>query len=224
MSPTEEAPEKQHIFLNESEIDSIKREASTATLIKVFGGYKITKESIFEAMPNRKEEIIFLGNSITDNCNWHELLGNPNVINRGISGDKIEGILSRLDEIVESKPKKIFLMVGINDFRKKRTSTQILMDYERLIKEIKEKTSHTELYIQSILPTKMKGYNNKDIIKVNNGLKQLSIKHRCEYINLFDLFKDDNNEMNMEFSIEGIHLNGKGYLLWKEAIVKYVKS
>lgn len=28
-----------------------------------------------------------LGNSITHYCEWHELLGNPKVLNRGISGD-----------------------------------------------------------------------------------------------------------------------------------------
>jgi lysophospholipase L1-like esterase len=47
-----------------------------------------------------------LGDSITDEGEWTELLG-FNVKNRGISGDTIERILHRLDTILESKPKQI---------------------------------------------------------------------------------------------------------------------
>ena len=66
-------------------------------------------------MPDTPNEIIMLGNSITDGCEWSELFQNSNIKNRGISGDITEGVLYRLDEVTRSKPAKVFLLIGIND-------------------------------------------------------------------------------------------------------------
>jgi hypothetical protein len=95
--------------------------------------YYYAKKSIFEIMPNDTSEIIFLGDSIIDFCNWHELFGKYNIKNRGISGDIINGVIDRLEEIVESKPKKIFLMIGTNDLGKKISVDNILSEYEKLV-------------------------------------------------------------------------------------------
>lgn len=84
-------------------------------------------------MPNDTSEIIFLGDSIIDFCNWHELFGKYNIKNRGISGDIINGVIDRLEEIVETKPKKIFLMIGTNDLGKKISVDNILSEYQKLV-------------------------------------------------------------------------------------------
>ncbi|MGD9493335.1 MAG: GDSL-type esterase/lipase family protein [Bacteroidales bacterium] len=189
----------------------------------IYGTYYDAKRSFFESLPNDTNEIIFLGNSITDMCAWNELFGMENVKNRGISGDVINGIINRLDEVVSSNPKKIFLMIGTNDLARKRSIDQILTDYEKLITLIIQKTPKTQLYLQSILPTQNQATrNNNDIIQINKGIQELAKKYSLIYINLFDLFKTNENELNMNYSRDGLHLNGKGYLLWKDAVIEYV--
>lgn len=184
--------------------------------------YYKDKVSLFEIMPNGKNGIIFLGNSITDGCDWNELFGNSKIINRGIGGDVIEGVIERLDNVVNFNPKKIFLMIGINDLERKDSITKILTNYERLITLIKEKSPRTKIYIQSILPTDY--MNNNDIISINKGLFILAEKHELIYVNLFDLLKTDKNELDTVYTHDGVHLNGKGYLLWKKAIEHYINN
>jgi lysophospholipase L1-like esterase len=185
--------------------------------------YYYTKKSIFEIMPNDTEEIIFLGNSIINHCDWHELFGKSNIKNRGIKGDLIQSVIDRLKEIVESNPKKIFLMIGTNDLSRSRSVDDILFDYEKLISLILAKTPETELYLQSLLPTKgISSRKNIDIIEVNKGILQIANKLSLTYVNLFDLLKTDNNQLNMEFSFDGLHINGKGYLIWRDEIIKYI--
>ena len=185
--------------------------------------YYKAKKTIFEIMPNDTNEIIFLGNSITDYCDWYELFGKSNIKNRGIGGDVINGVINRLDEVTSSKPQKIFLMIGINDLGSKRSVNQILIDYEKLINEIIEKSPETELYIQSVLPTdNREKLQNTDVIKINNGLIELTKKYDLTYINLFDLFKTPENKLNPEMTFDGVHVNGQGYLIWKNAIIEYV--
>ena len=48
--------------------------------------YNFQRRSLFEKLPVTSKDIVFLGNSITDGGEWNELLANPRVKNRGISG------------------------------------------------------------------------------------------------------------------------------------------
>ena len=68
------------------------------------------RATLFEELPVTSKDIIFLGNSITNGCEWAELFQNKNVKNRGISGDICMGVYDRLDPIVKGKPAKIFLL------------------------------------------------------------------------------------------------------------------
>ena len=192
---------------------------------KNYGDYYYEKKSIFEILPNDTCEIIFLGNSITDHCNWSELFANLNVKNRGIGGDIIEGLIDRIDEVVSSKPKKIFLLIGINNLGRKNTVEKILINYERLIVTIVKKSSKTKLFIQSILPTcRRTDLLNSDIMAINMGLLALSEKYGLTYIDLFKVLKTEKNELDPTYTFDGLHLNGKGYLKWKDAIIQYVND
>jgi len=91
------------------------------------------KKSQFEKLPKCQSDIIMLGDSITDEGEWTELLG-LNVKNRGISGDTTERILHRLNSILESKPKQVFLMIGINDLiNDGKSVTATLEQYKKIL-------------------------------------------------------------------------------------------
>ena len=77
--------------------------------------YNYQKRSLFEQLPIRGNDIVFLGNSITDGGEWAELFNNRHVKNRGISADRSGWLLDRLDPIINGHPKKLFLMIGTND-------------------------------------------------------------------------------------------------------------
>tara|TARA_R110002126_G_scaffold291479_3_gene453107 strand:- start:33044 stop:33745 length:702 start_codon:yes stop_codon:yes gene_type:complete len=182
-----------------------------------------TKLNIFSSMPILQGSIIFLGDSITEFCNWSELFGQNNIINRGISGDTLDGILSRIDEIIERKPKKLFLMIGINDLGKGKNTDEILEKYTLLIRKIHTNLPETIIYIQSVLPAKRKTLGNIDIKNINIGLLNITEKYHINYIDLHSSFLSKNNELSDNYSLDGLHLNGEGYLLWKKIIAEYVE-
>ena len=95
------------------------------------------RATLFELLPVDSSSIVFLGNSITNGCEWHELLGMPNVLNRGISGDIIPGLIERLDPVIAGKPAKIFIMCGVNDLSHHLTTDSIVHDMEILIDRIR---------------------------------------------------------------------------------------
>jgi len=187
------------------------------------------RRSFFEAMPVEKNEIIMLGNSITNCANWDELLPNKRIKNRGISGDITLGVLDRMDEIVKRKPKKIFILIGINDISLKIDKSIILTNYQGIITKIKTESPKTIIYIQSILPTNdafdtFKNHQGKmDIIKeVNIGLEKLAIENEVVFLNIFPEFLDEQGKLSKQYTNDGLHLLGGGYLLWASLIKKYI--
>ena len=78
--------------------------------------FYVKRIKIFKENPIGSDQIILLGNSITEDANdWNDRFHSTNITNRGISGDITDGILERLDEIIYFKPLAIFLLIGIND-------------------------------------------------------------------------------------------------------------
>jgi len=190
--------------------------------------YYEQKKSTFESLPNDEDEIIFLGNSITEGCEWNELFDDDRIKNRGISADVAEGIFLRLDEVTESKPLKIFLMIGINDLAFGYSIDEILQFYNKILNKIKEDSPKTKTYIQSVLPInesfgKFSAYDTLSnvIIKLNLKLEKLAQDQSLEFINLHESFLL-NNRLNPKYTNDGLHLTGKGYLLWKRLIEQYI--
>lgn len=168
-----------------------------------------------------KDKIVFLGDSLTENNELNELLGRDDVVNRGISGDTTANLLNRLDRITKDHPPKMFLMIGVNDFITKKPVSEVFDNYTKIVRRIKEKSPQTEIYIQETLRVN----NDKSVNKVNNddvdGLnKDLKSIDGVTVISMENL--SENGKLKDEYSLDGIHLNGKGYLKWKENIVPYL--
>jgi lysophospholipase L1-like esterase len=182
-------------------------------------------QSVFESLPNGKKEIVFLGNSITEQGRWSELFNNKHIVNRGIGGDRTDGVLFRLTEVISSKPKKIFLMIGINDVRYGRSVKYIVDKNRQIIKRIKKESPNTKIYLQSLLPT----YGRKErpiktIEAINQGFISIAHQENITYINLFPHFIDETGALDKKYSLDGLHLNGLGYLKWKAQIKAFVKK
>lgn len=188
------------------------------------------RASLFEELPVDNNDIIFLGNSITHFGEWHELFDNPNIKNRGISGDIVQGVYDRLDPILKGQPAKIFLLIGINDVSHNITADSIVNATEKLIKEIITRSPKTTLYVQSVFPVNpdfgmfQKATTRGDIvIKINQGLQNICSENNLQYIDVYSALKcSENNSLNPEFTNDGLHLMGKGYLKWAEVIREYL--
>ena len=192
--------------------------------------YYEQRRTLFEQLPNTKKEIIFLGNSITDGSEWAELFQNKRIKNRGISGDITEGVLFRLNEVTESKPAKVFLLIGINDLARGISKDTVFNNICRIATTIRKQSPKTEVFVQSILPVnpvfdKFTGHCSKteDIIWINKHLEDWSAENNVRFVDLFAAFKNnDNNWMNPRYTNDGLHLKGEGYRMWAETIKRHL--
>ncbi|MGA9378113.1 MAG: GDSL-type esterase/lipase family protein [Phormidium sp.] len=189
-----------------------------------FSAYYLDRKSLFEILPQSPNDIIFLGDSLIERCEWSEILENPNIKNRGIAGDNLYGMLKRLDQVTFIRPKKIFLMIGINDVISNQKLEDIVRKYRLTLANIKQSTPRTEVYIQSVLPANSRfrtPVDNNLIFRLNQELQVLAREFNYQYIDLYSFFTID-NELAYRYSNDGLHLNGEGYAVWKDIIKNYV--
>jgi lysophospholipase L1-like esterase len=188
------------------------------------------RASLFENLPIEKSDIVFLGNSIIHYCEWAELLNNHHVKNRGISGDIAEGVYDRLDPIVKGQPKKIFLLIGVNNLSRNYSVDSILTVVGKIADKIALESPRTKLYIHSGFPvndsfTNYPKHSSKGalIIEYNIGLEKLCKDRGLTFINVYPLLKcKDSEKLNPEYTRDGLHLTGEGYKVWKKLLMKYL--
>ncbi|MGV3509729.1 MAG: GDSL-type esterase/lipase family protein [Sphingobacteriaceae bacterium] len=192
-------------------------------------GYYKQRLAYFNQMPNRKKEIVFLGNSITEVGEWQEVVHLKNVINRGISGDNSFGVFYRLDEILASKPSKIFLMIGVNDIKRGTPLNLIIQNYERIAQKIQRQSPRTKLYFQSVLPVAesmlvsiYSKISNEKIREANKQLKRIAEKYQVPYIDLHnDVFANQGGQLQTDLTTDGLHLQPSAYILWVDYLKKH---
>ena len=192
--------------------------------------YNFQRRSLFEKLPVTSKDIVFLGNSITDGGEWNELLANPRVKNRGISGDRSGWLLERLDPIIEGHPKKLFLMIGINDLISGASPDEVLANIGRLIDRFQAESRWTKIYVQSILPVNgdLPGYERRKacaplIVPTNKRLETLCDEKGVTYLDVWGALADENGNLDKRYTLDGLHLKGEGYLVWRDVIKPHVK-
>jgi lysophospholipase L1-like esterase len=190
---------------------------------------------------NVEVDFVFMGDSITDNCEITAYLGKSDkiILNRGISGDRTEYVLKRFDaDVVQLKPKHCVLMIGVNDSwdleydpwsQKEGMSTQVVTQrtYENIIEMVnKAKLNNINLIMCSILPTNMTFTNrNKErniyIAEVNKNLERLCEEEDLIYVDYYSEFVvDGDNCVKDGLTFEGLHPNTQGYNLMMKILKK----
>ncbi|MEG0789214.1 MAG: GDSL-type esterase/lipase family protein [Alistipes sp.] len=190
------------------------------------------KRSLFEILPIHADDIVFLGNSITDYCEWAELFDNPHIKNRGISGDRSGWMLERLDPIIKGHPAQLFLLVGTNDLAAGIRPETVVANISKIVTRFANESPTTQVYIQSVFPvngvdTKVKPRahwkKGAEIIETNRLLQGLCAERGLYYLDIYTALVDDKGMLDKRYTNDGLHLMADGYLVWKEILKKYIK-
>lgn len=190
------------------------------------------RATLFEVLPTSPKDIIFLGNSITNGGEWSELFSNPHVKNRGISGDICEGVYDRLDPILKGKPAKLFLLIGINDVSGGKSADSIASGIKRIVEKIQSNSPRTKIYLQSVLPVSdeyhmFQSHTSKGavVVEINRRLVDLAKEKKVFYIDLYSHFVNkETGKLRLDLSNDGLHMLGKGYMLWRDLVKQYVNK
>lgn len=179
----------------------------------------------------KKENIVFLGDSIVDWYPIDEIFGNMPIVKSGIAGYKTTDILSRMDSMVyQYNPTQVYLLIGTNDLNMEdMDKDNVVKNIQKIFKEIKKHRKNTKLYYQSIYPVNKSAPNssaqnrsNEDIKYVNLKMKEFCDENNIVYIDMYDELADDDGNYDLEYSKDGLHPNNLGYARISRVLLKYM--
>lgn len=192
--------------------------------------YQYRKASQYGELGVGKSDIVFLGSDITDNVELAELFGNRRVVNRGIRGETTGDMLARLERIADGRPRKIFVAAGTDDLHDNNGPKRVTENVMQMIRLVKNESPRTQIYFISIPPVngnkgKMKGAKqlSQNIITANAGIKSVCSASGCTFIDVYSALAGDNGALRQEYTDDGLHLTGAGYLAWRDIIKKHLK-
>lgn len=169
-------------------------------------------------------EVVFFGDSHTARGDFQKAFPEVKSINLGYIGEDVKGMLRRVEAIKAVKPKKVFLMAGINGLQQ-QTMEEFAYWYVALVDAIRKAVPEAELYIESILPvTNYSDYcDNKKIREANAILQRMAAERNIPYIDVYSAYAQG-GALPDEISYDGLHLYDEAYSLWYETIKHQVNS
>jgi lysophospholipase L1-like esterase len=174
-----------------------------------------------------KSVILFTGSSTIRM--WKSLhidFENKPVVNHGFGGSEMSDLLYYADDLILSyQPSQIFIYEGDNDISAGKTTQQIIAAADSLLKKIRMKMPQVPVYFISAKPSKARWHLQKKYIDFNSSLKSfVSKKKNVYFLDLWKPMIDGNGVVFQDIFIEdGLHMNAKGYAIWKKEIGKYLK-
>jgi len=182
-----------------------------------------------------KEQIVLLGDCVIENIDINKFFPNQIVYNNGINGDtslKLQETLYK--RAIKYKPSKLFISIGSNDFGfDNRSVKDVYNTIVEIVKEVKKRSKKTEIYLVTVVPVNpatsdyinrafVDTRDNSDIQMLNYYLKNYANRNRMKFVDINKHLKNDFDQLNLDYSIDGFHLNDTGYKLVTDLIKQYI--
>ena len=160
----------------------------------------------------------------------------PLVYNRGVGGYTTKDLIPILDICVwELEPKKVFINIGTNDLSDPNDSVAgMITRYKEILTRIEEHLPGVPVYVMAYYPVNseaapndqvrewLKVRTNEKIAAANLEVRKLAEKHGQRFIDLNAPLMDEQGRLKAEYTIEGVHMNEKGYRVIFDDVMRYV--
>ncbi len=170
---------------------------------------------MYDLFTSTQADVVMLGNSLTYNANWNEILNRSNIANRGISSDITSGYLHRLEYVYKLNPKICFIEGGINDLYSNDSVKNIVRNYSRIIDLLTARNIvpviQSTLFVGAKYPQAKD--KNRQVRVLNDWLKEYAVKNEIVFLDINSLVSKK-GFLRSNLTYDGIHLNAKGYALW----------
>lgn len=178
--------------------------------------------------PDARGTIVILGDCHVEGNPVKELAG-AHVVNMGIKENALKSdcaaMKDRLWQMPLARPGHVVICAGLSDLRAKRSPLDVEQCYRQLIEGVRMTVPAAKIHIAFLPPTRQPHESLMHEVAVMNAiLEELATSMNVEFVDLFSPLEDDNGELDVAFSLDGIHLNETGYEKVNEMLERHLIS
>ncbi len=185
---------------------------------------------------DRQVDFVLLGNSITQGWGgegrgvwspvpelWDSLFKPLNAANFGISGDRTQNVLWRVQngEFDKIKPKVVALEIGVNNFQD-NSAKEISDGIQLIIKALQKKIPAVKIILFGPLPAgaETRDPNRQKYKQVHEIIHSYSNGKNVFYHNMDGKFINSNGSLvNGLMADDAVHLTAAGYRVWARVMI-----
>ena len=174
-----------------------------------------------------KDPVVFAGSSSVRM--WSSLrtdFPHLNVMNRGFGGSQMEDLVYFASKIVAPyKPRKIVVYSGENDIDAGQTAENVLADFKEFIAFRDKELKGVPIFYVAMKPSISRWAKWPEMKKGNDLIKAESAKHKkVTFVDIAPgMLGADGKPRPDLFLGDGLHMNAKGYEVWRTVLLPYLK-
>ena len=191
------------------------------------GSWLKRHEAMNERVKQGDVDLVFIGDSITQGWEgsgkevWQKFYGERKAVNLGISGDRTQHVIWRLDHgnLEGISPKVAVIMIGTNNSGS-NSPEEIAQGVTKIVEQIREKTPETKILLLATFPRGADPSDEKRQVneQSNSIVEKLADNEHVFYLDIGDEFLDDDGKLSKEIMPDLLHLSEQGYTIWAESI------
>ncbi|HUT13739.1 MAG TPA: platelet-activating factor acetylhydrolase IB subunit [Thermoguttaceae bacterium] len=211
-------------------MSSVAQETKENTAIKPeprSGGWMTRHESFNTRVKQGNVDLLMIGDSITHGWEgsgrevWEKFYGNRNAVNLGISGDRTQHVLWRLENgnIEGISPKLAVLMIGTNNCGS-NTPEEIAEGVEAIVKKLRTELPKVKVLVLAIFPRGADDtHSGRQVnMKANELIAKRADGQMVHFLNINDAFLTKDRILPREVMPDLLHPQEKGYGIWAQAM------
>jgi lysophospholipase L1-like esterase len=169
--------------------------------------------------------IVFLGDSMIAYFPLSKFNLADQVYNLGIPGDTTIGVLDRLEQVYRLKPKQVIVHVGLNDYvLTDHQTSDVFNQLLNIYRLLKDHIKHVKITFVNLTPINKSSFQNQMFVKyrtledADDLNARLSKQKIFDVVDVFSQLVDENHELKLSLTTDGIHLNDDGYKIYYNLI------
>lgn len=143
------------------------------------------------------------------------------VLNRGFGGSHMADSVQLVPRIVwPYAPRLIVIYAGANDIAAGKTPQRVLEDYKAFVAKVREKQPMTRIAFISIAPNPARWAQIEKVREANRLVQEEAARDsKLSYIDVHSqMLGEDGKPLPDIFVEDRLHMNEKGYAIWKRVI------
>jgi len=181
-------------------------------------------------------DCLLMGDSITDWWRraglavYQENFGSLNCANFGISGDRTQGVLWRMEngELDGYTPKLMMLMIGTNNLSGRRstpnTPEEIAMGIATIVTKFRTTFPEARVLLLGVFPRGAEPTDQfrEPVRRINDIIAGLDDGEHVRFMDIGDSFLEPDGSISTDVMADGLHPTTRGYEIWAAAVISAV--